>query len=305
MKTSFICCGDSEIINNNNQLCCSHRCTSTFFALTGEIFTDAIGQSIRMSVLSKIIDKTSARYGIKQEHMTRGVLGVATTLYLLKIGYPHIVASVKRRNNRKVIDETSSNKKSDCNENDEEDDAEESKSDNSDKLSLSTVKGIKTPSFFSTDDNCPDLVNIGLDKNFLLQLVKLLRIMVPGWRTREAGLLTCATVTLLARTFLSVYVATLEGQIVKRIVLKDVGGFTYMLARWFAIALPATFVNSAIRYLEGHLALSFRYYTSISILHKYKLHPNKSVELEMWIDARSKTPFKFILFLEIDRNRKK
>lgn len=100
---------------------------------------------------------------------------------------------------------------------------------------------------------------VGLDKKFLMQLLGLLRIMVPGWRTKEAGLLTCATLTLLARTFLSVYVATLEGQIVKRIVLKDVRGVFLMLGRWFAIALPATFVNSAIRYLEGQLALSFRY----------------------------------------------
>ena len=100
---------------------------------------------------------------------------------------------------------------------------------------------------------------MGLDREFIKQLIALLKIMVPGWQTREAGLLTCATLTLLARTFLSIYVATLEGQIVKRIVLRDVRGFSLMLARWFAIAFPATFVNSAIRYLEGRLALSFRY----------------------------------------------
>lgn len=101
--------------------------------------------------------------------------------------------------------------------------------------------------------------SVGLDREFIKQLIELLKIMVPGWRTREAGLLTCATLTLLARTFLSIYVATLEGQIVKRIVLRDVRGFSLMLARWFAIAFPATFVNSAIRYVEGRLALSFRY----------------------------------------------
>lgn len=100
---------------------------------------------------------------------------------------------------------------------------------------------------------------VGLDMVFLRQLLLLLRIMVPSWKSREAGLLAGATLTLLARTFLSVYVATLEGQIVKRIVLRDVKGFFFMLFRWFAIAFPATFVNSAIRYLEGLLALSFRY----------------------------------------------
>ncbi|KOX78530.1 ATP-binding cassette sub-family D member 1 [Melipona quadrifasciata] len=104
---------------------------------------------------------------------------------------------------------------------------------------------------------------------FIKQLIELLKIMVPGWRTREAGLLTCATLTLLARTFLSIYVATLEGQIVKRIVLRDVRGFSLMLARWFAIAFPATFVNSAIRYLEGRLALSFR---GRLVEHAYKMY---------------------------------
>lgn len=186
------------------------------------------------SVFSKLIDKTSTKYGIRQEQLIRGIVGVATTLYFIKIGYPLVTSAIKQYQKGKKQTRNSvqvpSRDKNDIN------DA------NNSKLNSKAGKA-----------------NVGLDRKFIKQLIALLKIMVPGWKTREAGLLTCATLTLLARTFLSIYVATLEGQIVKRIVLRDVRGFSLMLARWFAIAFPATFVNSAIRYLEGRLALSFRY----------------------------------------------
>lgn len=183
-------------------------------------------------MFSKLIDKTSAKYGIKQENLTRGVVGAVTTLYLLKIGYPLVASSIKKYQERK-------RKENEC--------------------AGKTPKRYKSNAVNGGAPVKAEEPNVGLDREFVKQLIALLKIMVPGWRTREAGLLTCATLTLLTRTFLSVYVATLEGQIVKRIVLRDVRGFFWMLARWFAIALPATFVNSAIRYLEGRLALSFRY----------------------------------------------
>ena len=41
--------------------------------------------------------------------------------------------------------------------------------------------------------------------------------------------------------------AVLEGRMVKYIVRKDVKKFAYMMLRWFTVAVPATFVNSAIR----------------------------------------------------------
>lgn len=187
------------------------------------------------SVFSKLIDRTSHKYGIRQEQLTRGVVGAVTALYLLKVGYPYLAASakiciaqVKGRDN--AVDKRSNGS------------IPKKPQQNGTKKTVVQEKKI-----------------VGLDKNFLKQLLMLLKIMIPGWRTREAGLLTCATFTLLARTFLSVYVATLEGQIVKRIVLRDIKGFFWMMARWFAVAFPATFVNSSIRYLEGRLALSFRY----------------------------------------------
>lgn len=177
-----------------------------------------------MSVFSKLLDKSSKKYGIPHDQLTKGLLGTVTVLYLLKLGYPYLSSGAKVCLT-KVRNE---------------------------KVQIS--KAVRKPAS-PIQSRKPA---VGLDRAFVRQLLMLLRIMIPSWKSREVGLLTCATFTLLARTFLSVYVATLEGQIVKRIVLRDVHGFFWMMARWFAIAFPATFVNSTIRYLEGQLALSFR-----------------------------------------------
>lgn len=194
-------------------------------------------------MFSKLIDGASARYGVRQETLTRGVAGAATALYLLKLSYPHILARLGRSVPKGGPRPPGSRPPD---------------------RGLAGAPRNDSPADRSADGGGEQRLSFGLDRDFFRQLTVLLRIMVPGWRTRETGLLACATLTLLARTFLSVYVAELEGQIVKRIVLRDLRGFGLMLARWFAIALPATFVNSAIRYLEGRLALSFRYAPDIS-----------------------------------------
>uniref|UniRef100_A0AAG5CMQ1 ABC transporter domain-containing protein n=1 Tax=Anopheles atroparvus TaxID=41427 RepID=A0AAG5CMQ1_ANOAO len=98
----------------------------------------------------------------------------------------------------------------------------------------------------------------GLNLEFLLQLRQLIRIMVPRFLCEESGLLAVHTLCLVSRTFLSIYVASMEGAIVKFIVRKDMRNFVLMLLKWFGIAIPATFINSMIRYLENKLALAFR-----------------------------------------------
>ncbi|ETN60589.1 ATP-binding cassette sub-family D member 1 [Anopheles darlingi] len=98
----------------------------------------------------------------------------------------------------------------------------------------------------------------GLNLAFLLQLRQLIAIMVPRFLCEESGLLAVHTLCLVSRTFLSIYVASMEGAIVKFIVRKDVRNFVLMLLKWFGIAIPATFINSMIRYLENKLALAFR-----------------------------------------------
>ncbi|XP_036617297.1 ATP-binding cassette sub-family D member 2 isoform X1 [Trichosurus vulpecula] len=98
----------------------------------------------------------------------------------------------------------------------------------------------------------------GVNADFFKQLLQLRKILFPKLVTTETGWLCLHSVALISRTFLSIYVASLDGKIVKSIVEKNPGTFIIKLIKWLMIAIPATFVNSAIRYLECKLALAFR-----------------------------------------------
>ncbi|EGT42132.1 CBN-PMP-4 protein [Caenorhabditis brenneri] len=96
------------------------------------------------------------------------------------------------------------------------------------------------------------------DPHFLKQLKELLKIMVPGVFSKEAGIIGMHSIILICRTFLTIYVAQLEGSMVQAIVEKDVLQFVLHLIKWILVALPATFVNSMIRFFESYLGLAFR-----------------------------------------------
>lgn len=107
---------------------------------------------------------------------------------------------------------------------------------------------------------------------FYQQLKHLLKIIIPGVWSKEFGTLAFHTATLFARTFLSLYVAKLDGSIVKTIVQRDVTNFLIQLTKWLLVAVPATFINSLIRFLESQLGLVFR---TRLVNHAYAKYFNK------------------------------
>ncbi|GFO21214.1 ATP-binding cassette sub-family d member 2 [Plakobranchus ocellatus] len=97
-----------------------------------------------------------------------------------------------------------------------------------------------------------------VNKQFFKQLRFLLKIIIPRIWCKEFGILLLHTTSLVIRTFLSIYVAQLDGSIVQTIVQKNVTKFVVQLSKWILLAIPATFVNSLLRFLESKLALVFR-----------------------------------------------
>ncbi|XP_070089759.1 ATP-binding cassette sub-family D member 2-like isoform X1 [Equus caballus] len=94
----------------------------------------------------------------------------------------------------------------------------------------------------------------GVNADFFKQLLELRKILFPKLVATETGWLCLHSVALISRTFLSIYVAGLDGQIVKSIVEKKPRAFIIILIKWLMIAIPAASVNSVIRYLECKLA---------------------------------------------------
>jgi ABC-type uncharacterized transport system fused permease/ATPase subunit len=97
-----------------------------------------------------------------------------------------------------------------------------------------------------------------VNMEFVRQLRELLAIAMPGVASKEFLLLLLHTAFLVSRTFLSIEVSKLDGAIVKSIVSKRGSEFIWNLAKWLGLAIPATYINSMIRFLESKLAIAFR-----------------------------------------------
>lgn len=87
---------------------------------------------------------------------------------------------------------------------------------------------------------------VELNREFFRALLRLLKIVVPGWRSKEARLLISHSFFLVVRTLISVKVASMDGAIVKSLVKGNGKEFLKSIVWWMIIAVPATFTNSMV-----------------------------------------------------------
>lgn len=217
-------------------------------------------------VMSKLRD-LSYKTGIPHHYMTRTLSGTVILFYAAKLSYP-LWEQYFRHSSKQ---DTTQHIASDQIEFDEHQDEEDilvrivSKSQSRTSSERYLNFGPKRPSkVLSKIEEL--LVRLlfevrhltGINIDFVVQLVKLIRVMVPHIASTEVLLLLLHTMSLVCRTFLSIYVANLEGRVVKYIVRRDVLQFSMLMCKWLFIAVPATFLNSLIRFLECKLSLAFR-----------------------------------------------
>ena len=87
---------------------------------------------------------------------------------------------------------------------------------------------------------------VGLNREFFKNLLRLLRIVIPGWKSKELRLIISHSVFLVVRTLLSLYVAELDGKLVSSLVRGKGKEFLLGIVWWMVVAIPATFTNSMV-----------------------------------------------------------
>ncbi|RGP79864.1 peroxisomal abc transporter [Fusarium longipes] len=98
----------------------------------------------------------------------------------------------------------------------------------------------------------------GLNIAFLHQFLSLMSIMIPRWSSKEAGLLLSHGVFLMLRTYLSLVVARLDGEIVRDLVAGNGRAFLWGILKWCGIGGFASYTNAMIKFLESKVSIAFR-----------------------------------------------
>ncbi|PVU95835.1 hypothetical protein BB559_002599 [Furculomyces boomerangus] len=99
---------------------------------------------------------------------------------------------------------------------------------------------------------------VGINKEFLKNIKKIIKIIVPGIRSKEFLTITVHSVLLVFRTVLSVYFASLDGEIVSSMVRLRFKEFLFGIMKWMLAAVPAAMTNSGLEYLQNLMSTQFR-----------------------------------------------
>lgn len=93
---------------------------------------------------------------------------------------------------------------------------------------------------------------------FFARIMTLLKIVIPSWKSSAVTDILLLTISLVFRTYLSIYLAGANGRIVKAIIELDLKLFIRRILQLCAIAVPASFVNSYLEFQNKRLGVYFR-----------------------------------------------
>lgn len=119
----------------------------------------------------------------------------------------------------------------------------------------------------TTDTSKP--TKVAVDAQFYARLGHILKIVIPGARSKEALLLLMHSSLLVFRTAISLYVAALDGKIVASLVRAQALPFFYNILRWLLVAIPATWCNSWLSYVQNKLAIAYRTRLTQEVVKQY------------------------------------
>ncbi|KAF2090271.1 ATP-binding cassette protein [Saccharata proteae CBS 121410] len=128
------------------------------------------------------------------------------------------------------------------------------------------------PETGSSEGEATSRKKVELNREFFKNLLRLLKIVIPGWKSKELRMLISHSIFLVLRTLISLYVAELDGRLVSSLVRGKGKDFLTGLVWWMTVAIPATFTNSMLSYHQCKLSLQYRTRLTNYIHNKYLSH---------------------------------
>lgn len=111
---------------------------------------------------------------------------------------------------------------------------------------LQQAELLRRPGTTSKDGDIKTRKRVEINREFFRNLLRLLKIVIPGWKSKELRLLISHSFFLVVRTLISLYVAELDGKLVSSLVRGKGKAFFKGIVWWMLVAIPATFTNSMV-----------------------------------------------------------
>ena len=101
---------------------------------------------------------------------------------------------------------------------------------------------------------------------------KILKICVPTPWCQEARLIYLQSILLVFRTLLTDLSTRIEGGVGRYIIAKDTAKLQELLAKFLLFAIPGSYINAALKYLQTRIKLAFMHRLTHHLHHSYFSH---------------------------------